>query len=495
MNINNSEIAIVLSHANNPKRKKLLEECLQSIEIEKLVSCNFPLDVGAQKLTDWMLYSSDNDLLTEDQYNEFGVSYFYFDNEKQINLKFDHSYAAYNLIKNALLFCKRLGKDIVHIINYDYVIPPKIINEHSDYFKNNNTLNLLVYQDDVELTGYSTGFLSGKVDYLLLFFEHYKSKFEYYRDFDDKEPRSFYLEGKIKKFYSSKNQSEIKLIHFDDIKDLIEINRESLVSIENILEHDNQIEKNKSNGNINIYYHVCTLNDGLLIAAQQLHLMSITGLLYKAKSVNIGLKYDTEEKRDEFIHLLTGYNLSNNIKIIFSEIHIISDPNNQYELKTALFFKEYADSIDENEYILYLHTKGISHYKRDTEINTRLWRQFMEYFMITKWKDCVIKLNDGFETCGTFGSDMKHMNVERNINNVENENNIYYPGTFYWINTSLLKRIPMKYFCMTHKIENEYYRWSIEALPGLINHKQYMFSPIKTSQLYSRAIHPLSYIM
>lgn len=232
MENDNSEIAIILSHANNPKRKKLLEECLQSIEIEKLVSCNFPLDVNAQKLTDWMLYSSENDLLTENQYSEFGVSYYYMEDGVRENLKFDHSYATYNLIKNALLFCKRLGKDIVHIINYDYIIPKKIINEHSDCFTNNNALNLLVYQDDVELTGYSTGFLSGKIDYLLLFFEHYKSKFEYYTDFDDNVPRSFYLEGKILKFYSSKNQSEIKLNHFDTIKHSIQINRESLFNME-----------------------------------------------------------------------------------------------------------------------------------------------------------------------------------------------------------------------------------------------------------------------
>lgn len=232
MENDNSEIAIILTHANNPKRKKLLEECLQSIEIEKLVSCNFPLDVNTQKLTDWMLYSSENDLLTENQYSEFGVSYYYTEDGVMKNLKFDHSYATYNLIKNALLFCKRLGKDIVHIINYDYIIPKKIINEHSDCFTNNNALNLLVYQDDVELTGYSTGFLSGKIDYLLLFFEHYKSKFEYYRDFDDNVPRSFYLEGKILKFHSSKNQSEIKLNHFDTIKHSIQINRESLVKME-----------------------------------------------------------------------------------------------------------------------------------------------------------------------------------------------------------------------------------------------------------------------
>ena len=237
MENDNSEIAIILSHANNPKRKKLLEECLQSIEIEKLVSCNFPLDVNAQKLTDWMLYSSENDLLTENQYSEFDVSYYQWRQKEDgsivtKNQTYEHGYAVYNLIKNALLFCKRLGKDIVHIINYDYIIPKKIINEHSDCFTNNNTLNLLVYQDEVELTGYSTSFLSGKIDYLLLFFEHYKSKFEYYRDFDNNVPRSFFLEGKILKFYSSKNQSEIKLNHFDTIQHSIQINRESLFNME-----------------------------------------------------------------------------------------------------------------------------------------------------------------------------------------------------------------------------------------------------------------------
>ena len=246
-NNKDSQIAIVLAHPNTTKRKNLLEQCLQNISIEKLVSCNFPIDTNTQNICDWMLYDCNNNLFTESEYDELGVSYTYWreDGIKK-NIKFDHGYAAYTIIKNALLFCKSIGKEIVHIINYDYIIPQEVISNHNNIFNSNPAINLIVYHDDKDLSGYSTGFFSGKIDYLLLFFEHYKDKSEYYLDFDNNLHRSFYLEGKLKKFYSTKNQWKIHKNHFDNIRHLIRINQESLVSIENILKYN---EDNTNNLN------------------------------------------------------------------------------------------------------------------------------------------------------------------------------------------------------------------------------------------------------
>lgn len=114
----------------------------------------------------------------------------------------------------------------------------------------------------------------------------------------------------------------------------------------------------------------------------------------------------------------------------------------------------------------------------------------MEYFMINKWKDCVSVLDNGFESCGTYAYDISIMNNHLSITN-KNNNMKYYPGTFYWINTSLIKKIPIEYF---HN-NTEYIIYSMEALPALIEHQQYIFSSPNphSMNLYHKVLHPLQY--
>ena len=49
--------------------------------------------------------------------------------------------------------------------------------------------------------------------------------------------------------------------------------------------------------------------------------------------------------------------------------------------------------------ILYLHSKGVSHFRRPSETAYKYWRQFMLHFNVAKWRDCVAAL-DSHEVCG-----------------------------------------------------------------------------------------------
>jgi hypothetical protein len=245
---------------------------------------------------------------------------------------------------------------------------------------------------------------------------------------------------------------------------------------------------------MNVYFHVCLINDGLLIAIELLHSLHMSNLLYKSKSVNIGIKYKSKDELETFKRILYSHNISGNINILYEEDN---DLNNKQELSTAIYFKNYADSLkNSDEYICYIHTKGLSHINTFHENPTRFWRYYIEYFMINKWKDCVSVLDGGFESCGTYGYDMQcmrnHLIFYYKEIFLDNTNNMkYYPGTFYWMNTSLIKRIPIKYFYN----DTEYHKWSIEALPGLIEHKQYIFSSPNPHDmnLYNTVLHPLQY--
>lgn len=250
---------------------------------------------------------------------------------------------------------------------------------------------------------------------------------------------------------------------------------------------------------IHVYYHVCLKNDGLIIALQQLHLLALSGLLYHSKSINIGIKYNNIDDKNNFVRIIQQYNTLNNINILYCEDNCA---NTNQELSTAIHFKNYADSLEDenNDFILYFHTKGVSHYGGIHENPTRHWRMYMEYFMIKNWRDCITKLNQGYESCGTFAWDILKMqqwllsfsNQKTNLSLTPNTNRIFYPGTFYWLNTSLIKKIPIEYFYPN----SEYLRWSIEMLPGIINHPFYAFSSPNPSDmnLVSIVIHPLQYI-
>lgn len=243
---------------------------------------------------------------------------------------------------------------------------------------------------------------------------------------------------------------------------------------------------------IHVYYHVCLINNGLSIASDQMYLLYRCGLLDAAKSINIGVKYDSKLSSNlpKFLDIVNRYNTKNNILILYVEEN---NPSGDHELMTSRYFKSYADSLKDNEdhYILYFHTKGVSRYGTPLEISAKHWRTFMEYFTINKWKNCYDLLDSGYESCGTFTNNMSVMDFYLNKDKptIATPNCVYYPGTFYWIKSSIVKKISKNYFTT----RNEYRVHAIEALPGLIEHRHFAFKQ-ESRDLYTHIILPNEYI-
>lgn len=179
-------VAIVLAHANTQKRKKILKECLSSLKIETILSTNYPVDYDVQEIATWMVYSKDNPLLYPDEYEKYGVNYITWwknKDDKYFEKPFDyeHSYAAYNLIKRGIEFAKAIGKKKIHIINYDYIISQKTLLNNENLLKE---YDFVVYEYDDKKhgeTAYCGGFFSGKIDSLYDYFSKYSTKEEYYK--------------------------------------------------------------------------------------------------------------------------------------------------------------------------------------------------------------------------------------------------------------------------------------------------------------------------
>lgn len=224
----NNSISLVMTHANNDWRKKLLEKCLDSIKTEVIVSSNYPVDNNIQKKCDWLIYSKENPLLYQYEFEKFNVVYNYWYMKDGIRyeepFEYEHGYAAYKLIKNGLDLSKNLKKDIIHIINYDYEI------YQSTILKNENilsTYDIVFYKyENTSYDGnsYSTGFISGKVDALMPFFNEFKSKKEYYTNGEGFN----ILERKIFNFYKNKN-IKIKEIPFSTLENENKVNQEGVL--------------------------------------------------------------------------------------------------------------------------------------------------------------------------------------------------------------------------------------------------------------------------
>jgi len=95
-------------------------------------------------------------------------------------------------------------------------------------------------------------------------------------------------------------------------------------------------------------------------------------------------------------------------------------------------------------YVLYLHSKGAS---RRGNLSVEAWKNYMEYFNIEKWEDCIYKLhNEGYNTCGV---------------NLQSEPKLHYSGNFWWakaeyINT--LNEVPYnsRWYCEMWLLDNNY---------------------------------------
>lgn len=97
--------------------------------------------------------------------------------------------------------------------------------------------------------------------------------------------------------------------------------------------------------------------------------------------------------------------------------------------------KIYKDCLDTEQLVLYLHTKGITATKRFLESgdyatyrNYYFWRQFLNWGVIDKWRDCVSHLlKDGADIVGP---------------NFQRYPEPHYSGAFWWAKSSHICQLP-----------------------------------------------------
>lgn len=150
--------------------------------------------------------------------------------------------------------------------------------------------------------------------------------------------------------------------------------------------------------------------------------------------------------------------LNDKIKLICHSTNLL-----HFERLCLQTLKEQCKNYDDRTKILYIHSKGVSKISAFRH-NIMLWRQYMEYFLIERYKECLQYLDEGYDTVGlnllNGGNDYK----------IDKENHKWhYSGNFWWSVASHLRRIPDIPDIPMNK-NNAYWlceRWILQPLPDM----------------------------
>lgn len=163
------------------------------------------------------------------------------------------------------------------------------------------------------------------------------------------------------------------------------------------------------------FWHICMINKYEEIISEQLDLLVRSGLYDKSEYILAGCAGQLCEMV-KVKQLFSKYP-----KITVELLPSIKD----YEFPTLEYLWNTADKgID--FFAFYFHTKGVSHPNHE---GGKHWRDYMNYYTLTNWKDNVEKLKEGYSTCGVKlipkGSFPLH-----------------YSGNFWWVNSTYIKTLP-----------------------------------------------------
>jgi len=168
--------------------------------------------------------------------------------------------------------------------------------------------------------------------------------------------------------------------------------------------------------NLKVFYHIVDLPGWKDITDEQLSDMKVSGLLDIAE-VYINCNYN----ESSFDSLREEWKDYSNIKWIFQ-----NNLKEDFEHPTWLLFQDAANTSETEFYGLYLHQKGITHRGTHRAIPTKHWRWVMNYWNIIKWRDCIAKLEEGYDAVGC----LLHPIFVPPI----------FMGSFHWTRSSFVKK-------------------------------------------------------
>lgn len=184
------------------------------------------------------------------------------------------------------------------------------------------------------------------------------------------------------------------------------------------------------------YHAYLTGENWRYMIGEQFTKLCSSHLFKKCDKLHIGITDDLKIKTNvEWVH-----DWFKNTKY-HEKVESVIYPVNNELTDTMKWVRDYSKE-NPGDYILFFHTKGISHYDLPTED----WRRYMEYFAIENWEDCIQKLNDGYDCCG----------VMWNSKTVW-EHFPHFSGAFWWAKTDYINTLNHSYLDMEWKYYREFW--------------------------------------
>lgn len=141
---------------------------------------------------------------------------------------------------------------------------------------------------------------------------------------------------------------------------------------------------------IDVVYHIATVKNWKQIVAEQIETLEKSGLGEACDSMTITV---VGGKVEEVQDMFTNLSFYSKVNIIDASLDL-----HQYEFPGIDAVIRIA-AVKPNAKILYIHSKGVTHYQTASEQPVRYWRRYLEYFTVTQWQDCV-KALDYYDVCG-----------------------------------------------------------------------------------------------
>jgi len=170
-----------------------------------------------------------------------------------------------------------------------------------------------------------------------------------------------------------------------------------------------------------VFWHNYLINDWAKIVESQFLKLVESGLYNSCEKISCGVVCDPL-KVDEHKNLVKKLMQDNQVDPNKFETQYVHE--NAFEYVTLKMLQNFSKNND--AYVLYFHTKGVSCPTSYTRIKKKKEhkREHMEDINITRWRECVEKLDEGNMCCGT------------------NKRRKFFVGNFWWAKTEYINTLP-----------------------------------------------------
>lgn len=200
--------------------------------------------------------------------------------------------------------------------------------------------------------------------------------------------------------------------------------------------------------NLVIAYHTYLYGSNhIQMMTEQFRKLVTTGLFEVCSKLYIGVTISENRKPENGVEWLQYFWKDTD------KVEIVVYPENNEETDTLKWVKNYSIE-NPDDYILYFHTKGISKQNNATED----WRRYMEYFVVENWKDCIVKLDEGYDCCGVMWNSKTPQGIHP-----------HFSGTFWWATAKYINTLQDNFLNDSNRYFREYWIGSNQ------NVKQYEF--------------------